>query len=566
MTGIGGGTRIRSGRVVALPRLLPFLLLAATALRAQELPPFQLQVDRSPYGMVATAHPLATWAGVQMLEAGGNAADAAVAAAFAVAVVEPSMNSIGGRTQVLLRTPEGEIRGIDATTQAPSTYDPATAPRASYGYGVIGVPGTVAGLTRLLEEYGTLPLATVMEPAIRYAEEGFRVLPGEARRQAMAAEQAAEFEGTRAYYLKPDGSPYEAGDLLVQKDLARTLRAVAAGGAEVFYRGEIARRIAEDMAAHGGAVTLESLAAYRAEEALVVRGSYRGYDLAGSYVPAAGAVVVEALQILETLDLASLSTVERIVAVSQALGLAFQDWGLQETPEDAVRITSKEWAAERAAELELPTGAGVGARAVGGGWGAVPEWEGHTTHLTTADGDGMVVALTQTLGPVMGSKVATPGLGFLYASTLGGYLGRMEPGERARSFISPLLVLREGRPFLALGAAGGGMIPVAVVNAVVHVVDGGLPFPQAVAAPRVGAGRGGEVTLETHPGAGWSPDVVEGLRALGLGVRTLERPASFGRIHGVHYDAEAGVWVGVADPDWEGTALGPRRRGGGGGG
>jgi len=543
--------------------------LGAGSLRAQEPPPFQLQVDYSSHGMVSAAQPLATWAGVQILEAGGNAADAAVAAAYAIAVVEPSMNSIGGRTQILIRLPGGDVRGIDATTQAPWSYDAETAPTGDYGYPQIGVPGAVAGLTRLLEEHGSLSLETVMAPAIRLAEEGFRVLPGEAARQASQAAQVAEFEGSREYFLKPDGSPYEAGDLLAQPVLANTLRKIATGGAEIFYRGEIARAMATDMEIHGAAVTMESLAEYRAEDAVVVRGSYRGYELVGTYVPAAGAQTIEALQILETLNLRAMSAGERALAVGQALTLAAQDWPLQGSPDMAARVTSKAWAAERAARLTVGSPAQVGA---GEGepqpdlesvWARLPK--GNTTHLSTADSEGMMVALTQTLGPLMGSKVATPGLGFLYASTLGGgYLRPMAPGERAATNISPLLVLKDGAPILILGAAGGGMIPVAIVNAIVHFVDEGLPFPAAITAPRVVGGLGGPLFMETHQGPGWSASVLEEVRAMGIEVREVLRTGAFGRIHGIRYFSETGHWEGVADPDWEGTALGARRQGGGG--
>jgi gamma-glutamyltranspeptidase/glutathione hydrolase len=534
--------------------------------------------------MVASAQPLATWAGVQVLEAGGNAADAAVAAAFAIAVVEPTMNSIGGRTQILVRLPGGEIQGIDATTQAPSTYDPETAPQAGYGYPVIGVPGAVAGLVRLQAEFGTLPLETVMAPALRYAQEGFSLLPGEAAQLAMAAEQAAEFEGTRSYYLKPDGAHYEAGDLLVQADLANTLRVISKTDGEDFYRGEIARKIAADMEAHGGAVTLESLRDYRAEDGVIVRGSYRGHDLAGMYLPTAGAVAIEALHILENFDLAGMEPAERAATVGRALGMAFQDWQLQDSPEAATRVTSKEFAAQRAGELREAMSLGAGgsgsaSSSATAGEGASPVaspnhaqagpsfWDhlsgSHTTHLSAADGDGMMVALTQTLGPIMGSKVATPGLGFLYASTLGGYLGEMQPGERARSFICPFMVTKDGEPLLVLGAAGGSMIPVAVVNAIVHFIDEGLSFPEAVGAPRIAPGFGGGYSMETHAGAGWTLDLVESVRAMGLEIREVSRESAFGRLHGIRFDAHTGTWEGVADPDWQGTALGARQRGGG---
>ena len=536
--------------------VLVLLSLSLSPLRAQDPPPFQLQVDHSAFGMVAAAQPLATWAGTQILEAGGNAADAAVAAAFAIAVVEPTMKPIGGRNQILIRLPDGTVRGIDGTTQVPMSYNPLTAPQAAYGYAVIGVPGAVAGLVRLQSEFGTLPLETVMGPAIKYAREGFAILPREAARQAGGATQAAEFEGTRKYYLRPDGSPYQAGEILIQEDLANTLIQIAKTDGETFYRGAIAEAMAADLQANGAVVTLESLRDYVAEDAQIVRGSYRGYDLAGMFIPTAGAVAIEALQILENFDLASMDPAERIAHVGEALRLAVLDFRSEGVEEMADQITSKAFAAERAGDIQL--GAAVGVEEE-----ALFHLEGsHTTHLSTADAQGMMVALTQTLGPNMGSKVVTPGLGFLYASTLGGYLGEMQPGERARSFICPFMLSKDGEPVMVLGAAGGGMIPIAVVNAIVHFVDGGLPFPEAVAGPRI-APAGVGFTMETHTGAGWSSDLVEAVRALGLEIRETPREAAFGRIHGIRYNAATGRWEGVADPDWEGTALGARWSGGG---
>lgn len=538
---------------------------------AQDPPAFQLQVDYSAHGMVSAAQPLATWAGVQILEAGGNAADAAVAAAFAVAVVEPTMNSIGGRTQILVRLPNGEVRGIDATTQAPATYDPETAPQAGYGYAVIGVPGAVAGLVRLQAEFGTLPLETVMEPAIRFAGHGFPVNSIVAGQLAAAAEDASEFPGTREIYLKADGSSFALGEIIVNPDLATTLSTIATTEGEDFYRGDIARRMAADLQANGSAVTLQSLDDYRAEDVLVVRGSYRGHELVGSYIPSAGALAIEALQILENFDLSEMSPAERAAHVGRALTLAFEDWQLQGPAEMALELTSKEWAAQRAEAMGIGVGVGGGSAfqpetlpsgAILPGQNPLDHLTGsHTTHLSTADDSGMMVALTQTLGPNMGSKVVTPGLGFLYASTLGGYLGHMEPGERARSNICPFMVMKDGDPLLVLGGAGGAQIPVAVVNAIVHFVDGGLPFPEAITAPRVGPDRTGGLVLETHEGAGFSPALVEAVEGMGFSVTETPRPAAFGRIHGIRYHAETGRWEGVADPDWGGSALGARFRG-----
>jgi gamma-glutamyltranspeptidase/glutathione hydrolase len=503
--------------------------------------------------MVATAHPLATDAGVRILEMGGNAADAAVAAAFAIAVVEPSMNSIGGRNQILVRSPDGSFHGIDGTTQAPWDYDPATAPQASYGYAVIGVPGVVAGLLELHEQHGSLPLETVMAPAIDYAENGYRLLPNEAGRQAGGARQGLEFPGTAAAYYKPDGSPHGPGELLVQRDYARTLRVIAEGGRAAFYEGEIASAMAADFAAHGGVVDLQDLADYEAEDARIVRGSYRGYELVGMDIPAAGALTIEALHILERFDPSSMTEAEWFAIVGQALGIARPELALLGTDSAAARATSKEYAAKRASEIAAPGRRSSGAPAPV----PTPDEQGHTTHLSTADANGMSVSLTQTLGPSMGSKVVTPGLGFLYASTLGGYLSSIEAGVRARSNISPFMVLRNGQVVLVLGAAGGGMIPPAVVHAVTRVIDFGMSLPEALAAPRVAFGGGG-YSAETSPDIGWTDDEVAQMRALGIQVEEQPGTGSFGRVHGIQYDAATGTWIGAADPDWEGTARGPR--------
>ncbi|NIP79949.1 MAG: gamma-glutamyltransferase, partial [Gemmatimonadetes bacterium] len=260
--------------------------------------------------MVSAAHPLATEAGVRMLEAGGNAADAAVAAGFAIAVVEPTMNSIGGRNQILVRTADGRVHGIDGTTQAPWDYDPETAAQASFGYAVIGIPGAAAGLLKLHREHGSLPLAEVMAPAIDYAENGFRVLPADAARQASAAEEALQFPGTAAAYYRSDGSPHRAGDILVQPDYAATLRKIVEGGHDAFYRGEIAEAMAADLQAHGAPIDLDDLEQYVAEDSRIVRGSYRGYDLIGTDVPAAGVLAIQALHVMENFDPRAMSEAE----------------------------------------------------------------------------------------------------------------------------------------------------------------------------------------------------------------------------------------------------------------
>ncbi len=516
------------------------------------------QVAESPNGMVVTAHPLATYAGQQMLEQGGNAADAATAAAFAVAVVRPSMNSIGGRNQILVRLASGEIHGIDGTTQVPLTYDPATAPRASYGYATIGTPGALAGLMRLHGEHGSLPLETVMSPALDYAENGFRLLPGQARFHSSSAERIAESNGARDVYLKDDGTPYGAGDLLRHQDMAGTLRKILEGGADAFYHGEIAEAMARDIEANGGFVTKDALAAYEAVDARIVRGSYRGYELVAMDVPASGAIAIQSLQIMENFERSEYTAAEWATLTAQALALAIPDLARLGSDSAAHRATSKDWAAQQAARVQLPVTTGAPSGSM-----MLEDHESFTTHLSVADDEGMIVSLTQTIGPAMGSKVVTPGLGFLYAVTLGGYLSAgQSPGARARSGITPLLVLRDGEPVLVLGAAGGLHIISSVVQATMRFVDDDMTLAEALAAPRVHPVIAGEdftfsgVQMQTVPGIGWTKGQTDAVRAMGWEVREATRPGSFGRVQGIWWDATRNVWIGVSDPGSEGTALG----------
>jgi len=516
------------------------------------------QVAMATGGMVVTAHPLATYAGQQILDAGGNAADAAVAAAFAVAVVRPSMNSIGGRNQILVRLPNGQVHGIDGTTQVPEGYDAATAPRAAYGYATIGIPGALAGLMRLHGEHGSLPLDVVMAPAIDYAESGFRLLPGQARFHQGAAEQLAESEGAKGVYIKDDGTPHRVGELVRHTEMARTYRKIVEGGADVFYRGEIADAMAADIQSHGGFVSKQALADYEAVDARIVRGSYRGYDLVAMDLPTSGAIAIQALHIMENFERAEFSAAQWATITAQALALAIPELARAGTDTGAVRATSKEWAAKQAERVQMTAASPAGGIDAPNPW----EHEGYTTHISVADHDGMVVSLTQTIGPAMGSKVVTPGLGFLYAVTLGGYLGGdLSPGARARSGITPLLVMKEGEPILVLGAAGGLRIISAVVQVAARFIDDEVTLAEAVAAPRINPDFGRDFTfaglaMETLSDRGWTAQQVEAVRAMGFEVTETPRAGAFGRVQAIRYDRETGMWIGVSDPGSEGTALG----------
>jgi len=518
--------------------------------------PLEQKVVRSKNGIVSTAHPLATTAGVKMLEEGGNAMDAAVAAAFTLSVVEPSMSGIGGRAQIIIYTPTGGVHGIDATTQAPSFYEFDDTAGVEYGYQTIAVPGVVKGLTDGLSEFGSLPLAQVMKPAIGYAQNGFTLLPGEALRQESVNEVLKEFSGTWQHYLNEDSTTKKAGSWIIQNDLSNVLKAISEKGPDVFYRGWIAQMMVQDVRQNGGFLTLESLENYRAEKSHIVSGSYRGYGIKALWLPAYGAITIEALQILEQLPVNFNKDREWARAVYHAIQAAYLDKKEQKTLDDAVRFTSKSWAKKRAMETPLMNGTLInGSRT--DKKDSIPEiqkdLEGHTSHLTVVDKNGMIVSLTQTIGPTMGSKVATSGLGFLYAQTMGGYLGEVEPNLRVPSHISPVIVFKDDKPLLALGAAGGSRIPSSIVNVISKIIDYGMPLSKALYAPRVHPLEEG-INLEVVDGTSWNEEDSTYFSQLGYTVEMRRLPAQFGRIHAVMLDTLTGEWIGCADPDWEGTA------------
>ena len=521
--------------------------------------PPQKKVVRSRNGIVTTAHPLATDAGIKMLEWGGNAMDAAVAAAFTLSVVEPSMGGIGGRAQILIYTPDGKVHGLDATTQAPAFYEFDDTLVVKYGYQTIAVPGVVKGLTDGLSDDGSLPLKRIMNPSIGYAENGFTLLPGEAFRQESVNKILKEFRGTWQYYLNKDSTAKKAGDWIIQSDLAKVLKAISEKGPDVFYRGWIAQAMVQDVRQNGGFLTLESLDNYRAEKSHIVSGSYRGYGIKALWLPAYGAITIEALHILEQLPVNLNEEREWARAVYHAVKAAYLDKKEQKTLDDAARFTSTSWAKKRALGTPLMNGPESDGSHTGSK-DRIPEIEkdlnGHTSHLTVVDKNGMIVSLTQTIGPTMGSKVATPGLGFLYAQTMGGYLGKVEPNLRVPSHISPVIVFKGDKPFLALGAAGGSRIPSSIVNVISKVVDYKMPLTEALHAPRVHSLEEG-ISLEVVDGMNWNKDDSTYFSQLGYMVEMRRLPGQFGRIHAVMLDTLTGEWIGCADPDWEGTAAFP---------
>lgn len=515
------------------------------------------QPARSRDGVVVSGSAIVSDVGARVLAEGGNAVDAAVAMAFALAVVEPSMSGIGGRTQLLLRTTDGEAIAIDGTTEVPASYPGGPVnDEDAYGVRTIGVPGTVAALDAALRAHGTWPLRRTLEPAIRFAEDGFTLSQGEARRIGSVAAQLGEFEGSRRHFLRPDGSPYAPGERFRQPALAATLRAIADEGANSFYRGRLGTAMATELRAAGAFVTAGDIAAYRAQQSPIARGRYRGHELIGSPLPASGATTIEVLQILEHFDLRSIVGSARWAAVvHHALLAGFEDReAIRQSAEEKARwLTSATLADQRAkairSRLESP-----GDDTVGG----EPHEPDHTTHLSVADATGNVVALTQSLGPTMGSKVASPSLGFVYAATME-YLGEPEAGTRRHwSSQTPFIVLRDGQPAYVLGGAGARRIISSIVATLSRAIDGRLSLERAIAAPRLHP-TSGRVDLERRPGTAWSDAQADSLRTMGLTIRLRDDAPYFGRVNAIALDPATREWIGVPDPRWDGAARAASR-------
>jgi len=529
-------------------------------------------------GMVATAHPVATHVARDVMNRGGNAVDAAVAAGFTLAVVEPSMSNLGGRIQILVRSPNGDYQGYNGMTEVPASYAPPEV-SVGQGYGTIATPGVVAGLARLHEEHGSQPWSELLQESARIARDGYVLLPGAAARHENGLENFKDDPGFQQVFIESDGTAFDAGDLLRQPALARTIGRLAEAGADDFYQGEIARQIAADMAANGGHVTAEDLAAYKVLDGRGITTRYRGYDIHSLAAPAGGGLVVKALNILENIDLAALTEMQWAAVMNQALALTLNSMAQDRSELDLERVADKAWAAEQAGSIRIPPAESISEPATltthnnplpvsatdwsGGHWG--PDSH-HTTHFTIADCEGRVVSITQTVGPLFGARVITPDLGFVYASTMGSYLSTADqkPGSRPRTTIAPTVVTREGEVVLVLGAAGGIRILSAIVQTISRHVDQGHDPVTAVALPRVHPVRGEtnsgdrvtyseQLNLEMTPERGWPAAVADDLKAAGFEVSSVERHAAFGRVHLVARSEQG--WQGVADPDWEGTVA-----------
>ncbi len=512
---------------------------------------------RAVNGMAASAHPLASQVGVDILKAGGNAIDAAVAAAFAIGIVEPNACGIGGEgVMVVYLAKQKKATAIDYRSTAPASADfPDRLPRS--GHASVAVPGTVAGLCLALEKYGTMSLAQVLEPAIKYAEEGFVIGPTLA---GIILDNYEWLMGEKdlAGLFCPEELPLEPGATLRNPELSHTLRKIAAGGRDVFYRGEIADKIAAEMKSQGGFITKDDLAGYRAIEREPVEGTYRGCKIISAPPPAGGLAVIEIMNILENFDLSKAEPLspKRIHLLAEGMKRGLVDWRAFVGDPDFVQVPvskllAESYAKARAAEIDP----GRISDAIKPGLPALIQ-SPSTTSLATVDKEGNMVALTQTISDFFGAKVIVDGTGIILNNEMKNFSAEgpnsLAPGKRMRTAVAPTILVKDGRAWATLGTPGGIRILTTTVLVVSNLIDHGMGIQEAIEMPRFFP-LDRDLTTESR----FPEKTVTELEAMGYAVKSLrEFDLFFGGAQGILIDPKTRIKIGGADPRRDGAVLG----------
>ena len=530
-------------------------------------------------GMVATEQNLASQIGLEILKNGGNAVDAAVAIGFSLAVSLPNAGNIGGGGFMLVHDAKSnKTIALDFREKAPAAatetmYQDENGeiiPRKSwYTHQAIGVPGTVAGLTKALEQWGSLPLAEVMQPAIDLAEQGYAVSPTMAKLLQVEKDNLGKWPTTKAIFF--DGEePLALGDTLVQKNLAESLKLIAKEGADAFYKGAIAEEIVRDQEAHDGLISKEDLANYEATEREVVRGDYRVYEIVSMPLPSSGGIhIVQMLNAFEHLPIkeSGVNSAKTISLMAETMKRAYADRSEYLGDSDFVdvpiqELTSKEYA--KAIADEVLKGEVTPAQAIKPG-DLAPYESDQTTHYSVVDKEGNAVAVTYTLNLNFGSGIVAGKTGILMNNEMddfsakpgvpnafgliGGSANAIEAGKRPLSSMTPTMVLKDGKPWLVTGSPGGARIITTVLQQIVNAVDFGMNPAAATNTPRFHhQWLPDELRLEV----GFSPDTIQLLENAGYEVSV--KP-SMGRTQTIQIIDD--VMYGYSDPrNPDGSAIG----------
>jgi len=472
----------------------------ATTFECQKMPAV------SSRGMVVSNHPLASSAGAEMLAAGGNAIDAAIATLFTLTVVEPMMVGIIGGGMAHIRLADGSHRFIDGQSTVPAAVRDTTytsKPGSAHdvfdtvgnenltGPKAVAVPGSLKAWCETLRRFGTMPLAEIMQPAIKHAARGYAATP---YLHECISESAAEMRKDKpiaAIYL-PNGEPLKVGERVVQAEYAETLRTIADHGEKALYEGPLGDILVDYMEKTGGFIRRADLTNYKTVERQPIRADYRGWTIFGPPPPAASGVhIAQMLNILEGYDIGGLGfgTPETIHYLAEVLKIAFADRAAASGDPDYVgvpveQLTSKAYAEERRRAIDP-------ARAQAWGAGVTPLEGAHTTHMTAADAFGNVVATTQTINNLFGAKIMIPGLGAIANNYMNlfdprpGHALSLAPGKRVTTSMSPMMALRDGKLRYALGLPGGKRIFPSAMQALINLIDHGMSLQEAVEAPRV---------------------------------------------------------------------------------
>jgi gamma-glutamyltranspeptidase/glutathione hydrolase len=524
-------------------------------------------------GVVCTSQPLASAAGLRVLQQGGNAIDAAVTAAAVLSVVEPTMNGVGGDLFAIVYDAKTKsVRGLNASGRAPVAATPEEFRRRQLdeipyrGALSVSVPGVVDGWHELLSTYGTVPLARALEPAIGYARDGYAVSEIIAG-QWQAEEKTLARDPAAASTFLPGGRAPATGDVFRNPRLAATMETIARGGRDAFYRGPIAAAIAADMKARGGLLTAADLAAHQSNWVTPLSTNYRGHDVLELPPNTQGVVALEMLNILEGFDVRALghNSAAYLHLLVEAKRIAFADraaWlgDFDSVPADVLaRINSKAYAAARRREIDPSKAAAsyaplsIGARAPSPP--EPPPAKGDTIYLTVADREGNVVSLIQSIFESFGAGIVAGDTGVTLHNrgslfTLqAGHPNMLAPGKRPFHTLVPAMVLKDGRPWLSFGVMGGDMQAQGHVQVLLNLIDFGMNVQEAGEAARFRHSAAG-LALESLISA----DARAGLASRGHSIITT--PGVFGGFQGILFDHKTGVMMGGSDPRKDGQAVG----------